>query len=71
MSVSIVNNFYSVGKGIGVVVDCQKYSNLGKLLRMTGYVLRFIKNIRLKKMKNHELVLGIQVPQILILHNYN
>ena len=49
MSVSIVNNFYSVGKGIGAVVDCQKYSNLGKLLRMTGYVLRFIKNICLKK----------------------
>ena len=43
--------------GIGAILDCQKYSNLGKLLRVTGYVARFIKNIRLK-MKNHELVLG-------------
>ena len=57
MSVSLVNNIHSVGKGIGAVVDCQRYNNLGKLLRVTGYVLRFIKNIRLK-MINHELVLG-------------
>ena len=48
VSVSLVNNIHSVEKGTGAVVDCQKYNNLGKLLRVTGYILRFIKNIRLK-----------------------
>ena len=58
MSVSLANNIHLVEKCIGAFVDCQKYSNLGKLLRVTtAYVLLFIKNIRLK-MKNHELVLG-------------
>ena len=46
--VSLVNNIYSVGRGIGAVVDCQKNRKLGKLLRMTGHVLCFIKNICLK-----------------------
>ena len=49
VSVSLVNNSHSVGKGIGAV--------LGKLLRVTGYVLHFVKKFRLK-IKNHELVLG-------------
>ena len=58
MSVSLANNIYLVEKCSGAFVDCQKYSNLGKLSRVTtAYVLLFIKNIRLK-MKNHELVLG-------------
>ena len=57
VSVSLVNNSHSVGKGIGAVVDCEKYTNLGKLLRVTGYVLHFVKKFRLK-IKNHELVLG-------------
>ena len=46
--VSLVNNIHSVGRGIGAVVDCQKNRKLGKLLRMTGHVLCFIKNICLK-----------------------
>ena len=56
MSVSLVGNIHSVRKSVGAVVDCQKHSDLGKLLRVTAYVLRFIKNILLK-MENHELVL--------------
>ena len=50
--VSLVNNIHLVGKGIGVVVDCQKYSNLCKLLRVAGYVLRFIKKHSFKNEKS-------------------
>lgn len=31
--------------GIGNVIQCEKFSSLDKLLRVTGFVLRFIKNV--------------------------
>ena len=36
-------------KGVSSVIDIDRFSNLGKLLRVTAYVKRFIENIKLKK----------------------
>ena len=33
-------------KGIGVIMSVERFGCLGKLLRVTGYVLRFVKNLK-------------------------
>ena len=34
--------------GVGQVIDCCRFSSLGALLRITGYALRFIYNLKSK-----------------------
>lgn len=34
--------------GIGEIIDCERYSSLGRLLRVTCYVLRFVSNLKVK-----------------------
>ena len=36
-------------RGVSSVIDIDRFSNLGKLLRVTAYVKRFIENLKLKK----------------------
>ena len=33
-------------KGIGVIMSVERFGCLGKVLRVTGYVLRFVKNLK-------------------------
>lgn len=45
------------GSGIGSVVDVSRFSNLQRLLRVTAYVLRFVKNLKaVLSRQNEELV---------------
>ena len=37
--------------GLNVIIDCKRYGNLLKLLRVTCYVLRFIEKMKAKIMK--------------------
>ena len=39
-------NSVSLEEGIGKVITIEKFSCLKKLLRVTGYVLRFVRNLR-------------------------
>ena len=41
VSVSLMNS-----SEIGILVDCLRYSSLTKLVRVTGYVLKFIRNLK-------------------------
>ena len=34
--------------GVGEIVDCNSFGSLGKLLRVTGYVRRFVFNLKTK-----------------------
>ena len=34
--------------GVGEIVDCKRFGSLGKLLRVTGYVRRFVSNLKTK-----------------------
>ena len=38
-------------EAISKVIDLSKYGTLAKLLRVTAYVLRFVQNLKSKKLK--------------------
>ena len=42
------NTVGSSNLGVGKIIDCHRYDSLNKLLRITGYVLRFKANILAK-----------------------
>ena len=45
--VSSVNiNFSGSDVGIGKVIDCGRFSPLNKLIRVTGFVLRYVYNLK-------------------------
>ena len=45
--VSSVNiNFSGSDVGIGKVIDCGRFSSLNKLIRVTGFVLRYVYNLK-------------------------
>ena len=45
---------------ISRIIDCKRYSSLSKLLRVTSYVVRFVKNCRSKRPNLDELTSGEQ-----------
>ena len=49
-------------EGIGKVITVEKFSCLKKLLRVTGYVLRFVRNLR-RCLDGKEKVIGELVPE--------
>ena len=44
--------------GIGSIIDCERYSSMDKLLRVTSYVVRFIFNLRKKIKKDDDFLHG-------------
>ena len=46
------NTVASSNFGVGKIIDCHRYDSLNKLLRITGYVLRFKANFLAKWKKN-------------------
>ena len=52
--INVLTTIVEKPQGIDNVIDITKYSSLGKLLRVTSYVLRFINNMKGKK-ETHEL----------------
>ena len=45
--VSSVNvNFSGSEVGIGNVIDCDRFSSLNKVVRVTGFVLRYVRNLK-------------------------
>ena len=34
--------------GVGEIIDCKRFGSLGKLLRVTGYITRFVFNLKTK-----------------------
>ena len=44
--INVLLNSVSLEEGIGKVTTIEKSSCLKKLLRVTGYVLRFVRNLR-------------------------
>ena len=55
-------NSVSLEEGIGKVITVEKFSCLKKLLRVTGYVLRFVRNLR-RCLDGKEKVSGELVPE--------
>ena len=49
------------------VIDCTRYSSLKKLVLVTGYVIRFIKNVRKRVKKQDDLV----CEDVLTVSEYN
>ena len=41
---------------LGLVIDISRYSTMGKLLRVTSYILRFIKTLRGKQVKKNNFI---------------
>ncbi|CAB4007545.1 PREDICTED: uncharacterized protein LOC100197852 [Paramuricea clavata] len=52
---------------ISAVIDCTRYSSLKKLVLVTGYVIRFIKNVRKRVKKQDDLV----CEDVLTVSEYN
>ena len=52
--INVMTTIAEKPQGIDNVIDVTKYSSLGKLLRVTSYVLRFINNMKGKK-ETHDL----------------
>ena len=55
-------NSVSLEEGIGKVITIEKFCCLKKLLRVTGYLLRFIRNLR-RCLDGKEKVIGELVPE--------
>ena len=49
-----VLNVITDNYGLGEIIKCENYSKLGRLLRVTSYVLRFIHNIRVGLKNNND-----------------
>ena len=45
----------TLDKNIGNIIDISRYSSLNKLINVTSYVLRFVKNI-MSRVRNEELI---------------
>ena len=55
-------NSVSLEEGIGKVITIEKFCCLKKLLRVTGYLLRFVRNLR-RCLDGKEKVIGELVPE--------
>ena len=60
--INVLLNSVSLEEGIGKVTTIEKSSCLKKLLRVTGYVLRFVRNLR-RCLDGKEKVSGELVPE--------
>ena len=60
--INVLLNSVSLEEGIGKVITIEKFSCLKKLLRVTGYVLRFVRNLR-RCLDGKEKVIGELVPE--------
>jgi hypothetical protein len=49
---TLVSNSDEANVGIDCIIDCNKYSDLNKLLRITAYVVKFIENLKAKLQRN-------------------
>ena len=56
--------------GVSQVIEIGKYSSLDKLLRITAYVCRFIRNLKAKRTGEEIIVEPLTVPEIMLAERF-